>query len=464
MKRRDFIKRATRFSAAASLALVTPRFARAVQAADALEAGEGTVDITPPIGTVMSGFHYGPGNERRVEGVRQPTAARALVLRAQKSQVAILSVDIVGISRELARRIQKRIEDRTGIPATNVRVCATHSHSTPTGVLLRQWGGRPKEYLADVEQKCVVAVERARADLTASELYLGKSVAEGANFNRTIDTWKNEDTFSADADDRERWLDRTLHVLHFERRGAAKNLLWYHFSAHPVCYTDRNVSPDWPGAVAESLEKTEKITPSFLQGHIGDVNPGDGKPWLGVAETTAARLAKAISQALATSQKVGFDTIAMRSREIQVPLDMALHLEQIERYRKDPQKHSDGEYVDAAFAKDWYESASKWSTERKGLPTDISVLTLGDLALFFHTAELFSYYGLQIRHESPFQNTILVGYADGFIGYLTDPASHEKREYAAAVVPKILDLPPFTPTATRSFANDVMQFLKEAHA
>ena len=464
MKRRDFLKQTTHLGAAASLALVGPRVARAVERADALKAGEGTVDITPPVGTVMSGFHYSPGNERRIEGVRQPTSARALVLRAHNSEVAILSLDILGVSGELARRIQQRVEDRTGIPATNVRVTATHSHSTPTGVYLRQWGDRPKEYLADVQQKCVVAVQRARSDLTASELYLGKSIAEGANFNRTIETWKNEDAFTAAADDSERWLDRTVHVLHFERLGGAKNLLWYHFSAHPVCFTDRNAGPDWPGVVAETFEKSEDITPSFLQGHIGDVNPGDGAPWLGVAETTAARLAKAIGQALRGSRKVNFDAMAMRSQEIQIPLDMALHREQIERYRKDPQKHSDGEYVDAAFAKEWYESAAKWDAERRGLAADISVLTLGDLALFFHGAELFSYYGLRIRHESPFQDTILVGYADGFVGYLTDPLSHEKREYAAATVPKILDFPPFTPTATRSFTSDAVELLKQARA
>ena len=461
LQRREFLKQTSLLGAATGALLTTSRTSGAVPA-NQLEAGEGTVDITPPVGTLMSGFHYSPGNERRIAGVRQPTAARALVLRQGQTEVAILSVDLLAVSREVARRIQQGVQRKTGIPAENVRVTATHSHSTPTARYLRQWGGKPEEYIADVEQSCVLAVERARADLTAAELYLGKSVAEGANFNRTTKSWKTEDQFTAAATDAERWLDRTVHVLRFERSGGAKSLLWYHFSAHPVCFTDRQASPDWPGLVADSVLQREQITPSFLQGHIGDVNPGDGTPWLGNAERTAARLSDAMLRAMGNARQVEFDQINMRSVATELPLDLALHQAHVERYAQDPEKHSGGEYVDAAFAKDWYASASKWDPERKGLPTDISVLSLGDLALLFHAAELFSYYGLRIRHDSPFEDTILVGYADGMIGYLTDPASHENRDYAAAVVPKILDLPPFTPTATREFTAAAVAALQAA--
>jgi hypothetical protein len=74
-------------------------------------------------------------------------------------------------------------------------------------------------------------------------------------------------------------------------------------------------------------------------------------------------------------------------------------------------------------------------------------MRIGDLGLVFHPAELYSYYGLAIRRDSPFPNTIVVGYADGLIGYLADPQAYKSGEYAAIVVPKILDFPPFTPAA-----------------
>ena len=56
-------------------------YVRAASRETALEAGEGVVDTTPPLGIELGGFHRAVGNERRIAGIRRPTAARALVLR-----------------------------------------------------------------------------------------------------------------------------------------------------------------------------------------------------------------------------------------------------------------------------------------------------------------------------------------------------------------------------------------------
>ena len=57
-------------------------------------------------------------------------------------------------------------------------------------------------------------------------------------------------------------------------------------------------------------------------------------------------------------------------------------------------------------------------------------------------------------------DTLVVGYADGVIGYLPDPNAYKAREYAAIVVPKIVDYPPFTPTAARQFTAAALALLK----
>ena len=68
-------------------------------AAGGLSAGEGVVDITPPLGIELAGFHKPPGQERRVKGIRQPTEVRALVLTYGPTQVAVCSLDILGLER-----------------------------------------------------------------------------------------------------------------------------------------------------------------------------------------------------------------------------------------------------------------------------------------------------------------------------------------------------------------------------
>lgn len=424
-------------------------------------AGEGVVDTTPPLGVEMGGFHRAPGNERVVEGIRQATAARALVLQRGDEQVALLSLDLAGTSAEVARRIQQRVSAATQIPAANVRVCSTHTHSMPAFLYLRQWGAIPLDYMATVEQKAVEAVQLAQADLAPAKLLAGKSRAVGGSFNRTTPNFKTDEAFGADSSDSERWLDTMLRVLFFERGDGKHNLLWYHFSAHPVCYDDDQAGPDWPGLVQARVIESHRVAPSLLQGHAGDVNPGAGDPWRGDAEQTATAVHKAIAEAMNNLQAVPVTTLRSQTTAHGVPYDMELFAAWLKRYRDEPDKCVSGEWVDAGFAQDWYEGNVNRPLDQDHLPVAISALQLGDVALAFHPTELYSYYGLEIQGKSPLAETIVVGYTDGLIGYLTDPAAYRAGEYAAMTVPRILDFPPFTQTAAAQLSDAVVSLLKQ---
>jgi len=426
-----------------------------------LEAGEGVIDISPPLGIEMAGFHKPPGQERRITGIRQPPAARALALRVQTVTAAIVSLDLCGIPAEFAKRVQKRAAKLTGIPASNIRVCATHTHSMPTLRFFRQWGAVPKHYMNSVEQRAAEAVALANKDLAQADCYLGKDRVMGGNFNRTAKTWKTEDAFTKESTDADRWLDRTLHALFFLREKPKRSLLWYHFSAHPVCFTDGSAGPDWPGLVANKTDTRDGLSPSFLQGHCGDVNPGDGNPSLGDPEKVSEAVYTALHHANNHSALVQVDSIRMVSQEIEMPLDITLLQDELARYRKDPAQCTKGEWVDASFAKDWFGSLSKWKPSRTHCETILSALRLGSLGLVFHPAELYSFYGLAIRRDSPFENTLVVGYADDFVGYVTDSKALKAAEYAAVVVPKILDLPPFKPEAASYLAAEASKLLEK---
>lgn len=457
-RRREFL--ATLAAGSAGL-LAMPRRLPAGQPAAELFAGEGVADTTPPVGIELGGFHRAPGNERRVRGIRQPTAARALVLKLGDTQAAILSIDIATVSEEFSRRVQQRVARRTGIPAENVRVCATHTHSMPAFNYLRQWGAIPVDYMNDVEAKCVEAVALGQQDLAPARLSLGKSRAVGANHNRTTKNYETEELFTADSTDQQRWLDTMLHAMVFERPGERRDLLWYHFSAHTVCYADEQAGPDWPGTVAERVREKFGLSPSYLQGHAGDVNPGDGDPWRGDIDKTTNGVFDAICRAMDALQPVEVDRLGSRCARFQVPLDMALFVAWREQYRNDPASCVRGPWVDAGFAEDWYRGNADRNIEEAHLPISLSAMQLGPVGLVFHPAELYSVYGLTIRRDSPLPDTLVVGYADGIIGYLADPAAYQAGEYAAITVPKILDIPPFTPNAAREMTAAVGQLFRE---
>ena len=429
-----------------------------------LMVGQGVVDTTPPMGIELAGFHLPEDKRRKITGIRQPTAARALVLRLGETLVAIVSVDIIAFSREMTARVQKNVEAATGIPAKHVRLCATHTHSMPSFQFLRQWGEVPADYMASVEGKIVEAVRLAKEDLASAEMSVGKARAVGGNSNRTAPSWKTDADYTLDATDEQRWLDTAVHVVRFDQAGRNKPLLWYHFSAHTVCYGDTLAGPDWAGHVATLVKESDGVTPSFLQGHAGDVNPGDGKAWIGDPNATAAAVHKAVREANAGAKTVKVGSLVVKTGSVDVPLDIPEVKLQMEQYRKDPAACASGVWVDAGFAKDWFDAASKWDLKRTALPTEISAMRIGELGMVFHPAELFSVYGLEIRHRSPLPNTIVVGYTDGIIGYVADPNRYKEHGYEAAVVPKILDIPPFTPTAGREFTKGAVKLAIDCFA
>lgn len=425
------------------------------------EAGEGVVDITPPLGIEMAGFHRSPGNERRIKGIRQKCEARAIAMRRGKNEAMLVSLDITGVSREMTKRIQARIAEKLGIDVANIRICTTHTHSMPTCSFYLQWGAISPEYVALVEKRSLEAATMAKADLAEAELQLGKSRSVGGNFNRTTKKFKTDEHFGKDSTDAQRWLDTMLHVLRFERGGDKKDLLWYHFSSHPVCYTDDLAGPDWPGLVAKLVREKYKISPSYLQGHAGDVNPGDGKIWIGKAEPTAAAVFAAFARAMDQMKTVKVDELRVTAGDFGMPLDVELFGRWLEKYRKEPGKCTSGEWVDARFAKAWYEKSAKLDAKRKHLPMAMSAMRIGSVGLAFHPAELYSYYGLAIRRESPTPDTLVVGYADDSVGYAADPNAYKAGEYAAITVPKILLLPPYLPTAARDMSSHAVELLKK---
>src|SRR5256885_1191651 len=424
-----------------------------------LEAGEGVSDLTPPLGVELAGFHKPIGKERRTTGVRQPCSVRALALRVGKTEAAIAVMDLLGLSQEFARKTKKRIAKKTDIPEKNIRICATHSHSAPTLVFLRQWGALSPQFEKLAEDRTLEAVVAAKNDLAPADLYFGTDRVQGGNHNRTTKTWKTDAEFTKESTDSERWLDTTLRAIYFQRETPKRSLLWYNFSAHDVCFTDSQAGPDWPGIVLAKMQARDELQPTFLQGNCGDVNPGDGATSLGDPEKVSEAVYAALHHATNHSEYVNVDQMRILSEQIDLPLDIARLRSEIETYEANPSACTKAEWVDAAFAKDWHEGARKWNPRKTTYPAPLSAMRLGEVALLFHPSELYSYYGLAIQRDSPFPQTLVCGYTDDFVGYIPDPKGYENKEYAAVVVPKLTGLPPFKPDVGRELARQSIKLL-----
>src|SRR5690606_23938847 len=119
----------------------------------------------------------------------------------------------------------------------------------------------------------------------------------------------------------------------------------------------------------------------FLQGHIGDVNPGDGTKWIGDAEPTAAAVLPALHRAATHGEMVPIDRIRVETRQVELPFDVQRLQDEIAEYKANPEACASGVWVDAGFAKAWFDDVSGWASPPAHYSAPVTTVALGPLAL-----------------------------------------------------------------------------------
>lgn len=114
------------------------------------KAGVAKVAITPAGPIWMAG--YGARNKPS-EGVRQDLYAKALALQDETGKNTVLvTLDLVGIKRELSDQIAERCRKQFGLPRDRLALNSSHTHSGPVT-------GRPPPY-ADVSKEQEEVIRR----------------------------------------------------------------------------------------------------------------------------------------------------------------------------------------------------------------------------------------------------------------------------------------------------------------
>jgi hypothetical protein len=122
-----------------------------------LKAGAATSNITPELGgSVVGGFAPFPCTH-----IHDELHARCLVLDDGKTKLALVVCDLLGLHRSVSVEARKMIEAETGIPAANVLISGTHTHSAVNAL-----GGPVRGYFSD-------------QDLTDYQKFVARRIADG---------------------------------------------------------------------------------------------------------------------------------------------------------------------------------------------------------------------------------------------------------------------------------------------
>lgn len=297
-------------------------------------AGAARVKITPTEPIWLGGY---ASRDRPSQGVISELFVRALVLETipgdnmEPERLVILSVDQVGIARELSQAITARLAERFGLARERVLLACSHTHSGPVcdrGLAViyplndAHWA-TVERYGAYLLERTETAVAEALAALEPVELFFSGSVAGfGVNRRRIRPGCAH---FPAP-------VDHDVPVLYALDASGTLKAVVYGYACHTTTLAFDQISADYAGFTSEALETAHPhATALYVAGCGADINPLP-RHSVALARHYGAILAAAVSEAITSPRRVALtDAPAIAYEEIALPFEAPATVEEWER-------------------------------------------------------------------------------------------------------------------------------------
>jgi neutral ceramidase len=415
-------------------------------------AGAATSNITPRTGTSINGNMQ----DTKIRGIHDETHARCIVLDDGQSRLAIVVSDVCMISREVLDAAKRHASEVTGIPAENMMMSATHTHSGGTVCALFQ-SDPDKDYVKFLTERIADAVIRANNNLTPARIGWGVGNEPTQVFNRR---WKmkpgtpivnpfgktdqvkmNPGIGNPNNLEPAGPTDPEVPVISIQSPDGRPIALLANYSLHYVGGTSAgDISADYYGMFANRVQQmlgaNDQNTPfvavmsNGTSGNINNVNFGGQipKPFLpyekmrAVANIVAAEVYKVY-------QNIQYkDWISLSSVQTEISLgvrkpapdELVRAKDIISKAQKPVMTSMEEIYArETMLIKDYPDQ----------VPVILQAFRIGELAITAVPCEVFVEIGLEIKKKSPFQPTFTISLANGYNGYLPTPEHHQLGGY-----------------------------------
>ncbi len=421
------------------------------------------MDITPPLGTPMTGGWKG----RLAEGILDPLELNAVVLESGGGRIAIVAADLHYMHQVHATPIRDLISRETGIPAAHILLHCLHQHTSTTGGIVPVVGA---DYNALLKRKYVDVVRLAINDLAKATMSCGeKETSEEVSFIRRYrmkdgSVMTNPGTMNPNIDHPLDKSDNTARLVRFHREGRG-DIAIVGFQTHPDTMGGTKFTADWPGFVRRTVEeKKEGVRCICINGCQGDTN--HFKPGRRVIpqDQPAARyeFTRRMGQIIADAALAVWDQTrplkdgavsgAFRIRSILTNREGMDRIEECKSLQKklledDPEVRSlplaeKGAIRRIANLED--------KTVFQRVP--VSIGAVGEFALIGFGGEPFTQYGRVLRDANPELFVLAACNCNGSEGYLPTAEAFEEGGYEAMTT----SFTPCTPQVLQDAANDLL--------
>ncbi len=417
-----------------------------------IKAGFARVDITPPLGTPISGYFY----QRLADGVLDPLQLNALAFGNGEDTALIIACDLIGMVMTSGNEVRALISEKTGVPAERIMLCCLHQH---TSIRIGDKLGN-KDYSSFDDPSYLSMLYRRFADVAKMAVDdMSEAVPCTAEAQAVRDIafvrryWLEDGTVATNPSSkgpkpvrRCDESDNTVRLIRFKREGK-KDIAYVNFSTHPDVISGCKLSADWPGFVRRFVEKEQDALCLCVVGCQGDSNhcdyfkpatEGEGcmfpvgkryphSEYMGrsIADTVALIWDKTVAH---TGETVfgGFEVVYNKT-----------NTEGEEKYAEQKQFYDD--YEAGKFEKAPHITQLAYAKRIIGLRTSpiyravpVTVLGLGDIAFVGFGGEPFTDYTHQSHAVAQGKTVFCSCCTNGYEGYLPHARAFEEGGYEAS--------------------------------
>lgn len=390
-----------------------------------LTAGFAEIDITPPIGTHKIGWLV----DIITDKVLDPLYARVAVFENDGERIGFIQLDTLSIRWTQVNDIRGRIERSFGFLGNRVMVAATHNHCGPAVANIGRVQ-RDETYIETLVAKCVDAFGSALASVQKAELGFDHVANFAIAKNRRVimrdGTVKTHVLFAGpDVLCVEGPIDPEVAVLAARAPDGKPLGCIVNYSCHPTHHGgDTALTAGYPGVLAAEMKKRGWPITVFLTGACGNtcaLDPVSGETMS--MEEVGVLLSDDACKAI---DAMGFRSdwpLAGASTTIQLPYRKVTDAETAGTVRG-AQRFSDPAIYDEGMP------ALVKRIETRGMqPAEVQALFVGDVAFVGIPAEYFVEHGLRIKEESRPRHALVMGHANGMIGYVPTKEAFERGGY-----------------------------------
>lgn len=421
-----------------------------------LRVAAATVDLTPSPGLPLGGYLLRQG--KVASGTHDPLQASLVWMRDRHGgDVLWIGIDALCVDEELTQRIAVAVAEASGCSADAVLVCASHTHSSAAGWVAGLGPMLPETADQQLRDGLVELLSDAARPLSGRLDPAWPVVSEGsapeAGGNRNDPNGPH---------------DASVGVLALVDGQGGVMATVVDYASHGTVLGHDNLawSADWPGATRRSLAGAlSGLTPfaarapkddasvaspptiAFLQGAAGDASPRfvrrsqsfsevDRLGGLVAAGALSATLRARPDEPSDLRVAVRRGSVAVPTRELPSPSEAKSRAEELEQAWKAAQA-AGVTPPQERIARTRYEGALMLAALADGgipptMQLPLAAVALGETAWFHVPVELFASFGLAIRERSPFPWTRVIGYTNGYFGYVADEAAHRDGVYEAS--------------------------------